>query len=59
VSQAEEAGVSSQAEEASSTAAAAEIPEASGDDTTIIVGASPSPHAEILEQAKQLLADKG
>lgn len=29
------------------------------DDTTIVVGASPSPHAEILEQAKPLLEEKG
>lgn len=35
------------------------IPEASGSDTTITVGASPSPHAEILEQAESLLKDKG
>lgn len=35
------------------------IPEATGSDTTITVGASPSPHAEILEQAESLLKDKG
>lgn len=35
------------------------IPEATGDDTTIVVGASPNPHAEILEQIKDVLADKG
>lgn len=29
------------------------------DDKTIIVGASPAPHAEILEQAKPLLEEKG
>ncbi len=49
------------AEAAVSTAAASEgeIPAASGDDTTIIVGASPSPHAEILESIKDALADQG
>ncbi|MGY3748966.1 MetQ/NlpA family ABC transporter substrate-binding protein [Vagococcus acidifermentans] len=31
----------------------------SGEDTTIIVGASPTPHAEILEEAKPLLKEKG
>lgn len=31
----------------------------SSDDTTIVVGASPAPHAEILEAAKDVLADKG
>lgn len=49
--------------EASSTTSGvsgeAAIPEASGSDTTITVGASPSPHAEILEQAESLLKDKG
>lgn len=44
---------------ASSTAGAGEIPEATGTDTTITVGASPSPHAEILEQTEQALKDKG
>ncbi len=49
------------AEAAVSTAAASEgeIPAATGDDTTIIVGASPSPHAEILESIKDALADQG
>ena len=38
----------------------AEIPQAPSDgDTTITVGASPSPHAEILEQVKDSLAAKG
>ncbi len=32
---------------------------ASTDDKVIVVGASPTPHAEILEQAKPLLAEKG
>lgn len=44
---------------ASSTAGAGEIPEATGTDTTITVGASPSPHAEILEQTEKALKDKG
>lgn len=39
--------------------AAGEIPQAEGDDTVITVGASPAPHAEILAQAKELLAQKG
>ena len=30
-----------------------------GKDKTITVGASPAPHAEILEKAKPLLKDKG
>ena len=30
-----------------------------GDDKTITVGASPAPHAELLEQAKPILEDKG
>ena len=38
---------------------AGEIPQAEGDDTTITVGASPAPHAEILNQVKELLAEKG
>ncbi len=50
-----------EAEEATSTATveAGNIPEATGDDTTIVVGASPSPHAEILEQVKDVLAESG
>ena len=32
---------------------------ASGDDKVITVGASATPHAEILEQVKQVLADEG
>ena len=31
----------------------------SGDDKTITVGASPAPHAEILNVAKELLAEEG
>lgn len=49
---AEAAAVSAPAEESG-------IPEAEGDDTTIVVGASPSPHAEILEQIKAVLEKKG
>ncbi len=50
-----------EAEEAASTSTveAGTIPEATGDDTTIVVGASPSPHAEILEQVKDVLAESG
>ena len=33
-----------------------DIPQATGDDTTIKVGASPTPHAEILNAAKDLFA---
>ena len=36
-----------------------EIPQATGDDTTIVVGASPAPHAEILNQVVDALAAKG
>lgn len=36
-----------------------DIPQASGDDTTIRVGASPAPHAEILAQISDMLAAKG
>ena len=32
---------------------------AAGDEKTIVVGASPTPHAEILEQVKDRLADEG
>ncbi|MEE0845053.1 MAG: MetQ/NlpA family ABC transporter substrate-binding protein [Eggerthellaceae bacterium] len=35
------------------------IPQAEGDDTTIKVGASPAPHAEILAQVVDMLAEKG
>lgn len=37
----------------------AEAKEASGDLEKLVVGASPAPHAEILEAARDLLADKG
>lgn len=45
--------------ESAASSTAGDIPEATGSDTTIVVGASPSPHAEILEQAKPLLEAKG
>lgn len=38
---------------------ATEVPQATGDDTTITVGASPTPHAEILNAAKPLLEAAG
>lgn len=38
---------------------AAEAKEADGDLEKLVVGASPAPHAEILEAARDLLADKG
>lgn len=37
----------------------AEAKEADGDLEKLVVGASPAPHAEILEAARDLLADKG
>lgn len=58
VSAADTASVVTTAESAASSASST-IPEATGSDTTIVVGASPSPHAEILEQAKPLLEAKG
>ena len=36
-----------------------EIPDATDGDTVIKVGASPAPHAEILAQAKDILAEHG
>lgn len=39
--------------------AAGDVAQAKGDDTTIRVGASPAPHAEILAQVKDVLAAKG
>lgn len=38
---------------------AGEIPQAEGDDVSIRVGASPAPHAEILAQVEDALAEKG
>ncbi len=46
-------GSTDTASESSSSAAA------SGDDKTIVVGASPSPHAEILAAAEDVLAEEG
>lgn len=48
---------SAQTESAGTTAA--ETTAASGELTRIIVGASPAPHAEILNAAKEILAQKG
>jgi len=48
-----DAAVESDAQDASSDSSA------SGDNTTIKIAASPTPHAEILNEAKSLLADKG
>ncbi len=42
-----------------STASSASSAAAEGDDTVITVGASPTPHAEILKQVEQALADEG
>ena len=43
----------------SSNETTAEAKEADGDLEKLVVGASPAPHAEILEAARDLLADKG
>ena len=44
----------------SSTASSAASSEAASAETTVLkVGASPSPHAEILEQVKPILAEQG
>ena len=48
-----DAAVESDAQDESSDSSA------SGDNTTIKIAASPTPHAEILNEAKSLLADKG
>lgn len=52
-------GGSGSAPVASGDQAEAEAPAEGGELTTITVAASPIPHAEILEQAKPLLAEKG
>ena len=44
---------------AASQSAAASTPAASGDTVKLKVGATPAPHAEILEQVKPLLAEQG
>ncbi len=43
---------------AASQSAAASTPAASGDTVKLKVGATPAPHAEILEQVKPLLAER-
>ena len=60
------AGCSSSSNETTAETAAeaaeettAEAKEADGDLEKLVVGASPAPHAEILEAARELLADKG
>ncbi|HUM84108.1 MAG TPA: MetQ/NlpA family ABC transporter substrate-binding protein [Lachnospiraceae bacterium] len=56
------ASTSSKAEDSktvSSVTASAAASSASGEDKTITVGASPSPHAEILAQVKDILANEG
>ena len=55
------AGCSSSSNETTAETAAetAEAKEADGDLEKLVVGASPAPHAEILEAARDLLADKG
>ena len=60
------AGCSSSSNETTAETAAetaeestAEAKEADGDLEKLVVGASPAPHAEILEAARNLLADKG
>jgi len=60
------AGCSSSSNETTADTAAetaeestAEAKEADGDLEKLVVGASPAPHAEILEAARDLLADKG
>lgn len=52
-------GGSGAAPAASGDKAEAEAPAEGGELTTITIAASPIPHAEILEQAKPLLAEKG
>ena len=49
----------SKAEESKAETTAAESKEATGDLTQIIVGATPAPHAEILNAAKDILKEKG
>lgn len=60
------AGCSSSSNETTAETAAeaaeettAEAKDADGDLEKLVVGASPAPHAEILEAARDLLADKG
>ena len=53
------AAAQTQAAEETQEEAAEETQAASGELETIIVGASPAPHAEILEAAREVLAQKG
>lgn len=56
---AETTAAESKAEETKAETIAAESKEASGDLKQIIVGATPAPHAEILNAAKDILKEKG
>ena len=56
---AETTAAESKAEETKAETTAAESKEASGDLKQIIVGATPAPHAEILNAAKDILKEKG
>lgn len=56
---AETTAAESKAEESKAETTAAESKEATGDLTQIIVGATPAPHAEILNAAKDILKEKG
>lgn len=56
---AETTAAESKAEETKAEPTAAESKEASGDLKQIIVGATPAPHAEILNAAKDILKEKG
>jgi D-methionine transport system substrate-binding protein len=54
-----EAATSEEKDEAADTEAASDDTADSADKVTIKIAASPTPHAEILQQAKTILADKG
>lgn len=56
---AETTAAESKADESKAETTAAESKEASGDLKQIIVGATPAPHAEILNAAKDILKEKG
>ena len=58
-SAASSAAPETEAESAAAETAAAETTAASGDMETITVAATPAPHAELLEKAKPLMAEKG
>ena len=57
--EAAEDAAETEAAEADETEAAAETEAASGELEKLVVGASPAPHAEILEAAREVLASKG